>query len=52
MVIFIPASEMMTAKLVFDRSKFNVRYGSDSFFDNLGNRLILNDVVLEVSLSF
>ena len=51
-VIFIPASEMMTAKLIFDRSKFNVRYGSDSFFDNLGNRLILNDVVLEVSLSF
>ena len=51
-VIFIPASEKMTAKLVFDRSKFNVRYGSDSFFDNLGNRLILNDVVLEVSLSF
>ena len=51
-VIFIPASEKMTAKLIFDRSKFNVRYGSDSFFDNLGNRLILNDVVLEVSLSF
>ena len=51
-VIFIPASEMMTAKLIFDRSKFNVRYGSDSFFDNLGNRLILNDVVLDVSLSF
>ena len=51
-VIFIPASEKMTAKLIFDRSKFNVRYGSDSFFDNLGNRLILNDVVLDVSLSF
>jgi polyisoprenoid-binding protein YceI len=51
-VIFIPASEKMTAKLIFDRSKFNVRYGSDSFFNNLGNRLILNDVVLEVSLSF
>ena len=51
-VLFTPGSEMMTAKLIFDRSKFNVRYGSDSFFDNLGNRLILNDVVLEVSLSF
>ena len=51
-VLFTPASEKMTAKLIFDRSKFNVRYGSDSFFDNLGNRLILNDVVLEVSLSF
>ena len=51
-ILFTPGSEKMTAKLIFDRSKFNVRYGSDSFFDNLGNRLILNDVVLEVSLSF
>lgn len=51
-ILFTPGSEKMTAKLIFDRSKFNVRYGSDSFFDNLGNRLILNDVVLEVSLGF
>ena len=38
------------AKLTFDRSKFNVRYGSGSFFENLGDRLILDDIDLEVSL--
>jgi polyisoprenoid-binding protein YceI len=38
------------AKLTFDRSKFNVRYGSGSFFENLGDRLILDDIELEVSL--
>ena len=26
----------MIAKLVFDRSKYDVRYGSGSFFENLG----------------
>ena len=38
------------ANLVFDRSKFNVRYGSGSFFENLGDRLILDDIKLDVSL--
>ena len=38
------------ANLTFDRSKFNVRYGSGSFFENLGDRLILDDIDLEVSL--
>ena len=38
------------AKLTCDRSKFNVRYGSGSFFENLGDRLILDDIDLEVSL--
>ena len=30
-------SKNMKAKLVFDRSKYNVRYGSGSFFENLGD---------------
>ena len=38
------------ATLVFDRSKFDVRYGSDSFFDNLGDRVILNEIELVVDL--
>ena len=38
------------ANLTFDRSKFNVRYGSGSFFENLGDRLILDEISLEVSL--
>jgi len=43
-------SNTMTAKLVFDRSKYDVRYGSGSFFENLGDKLILDDIELEVTL--
>ena len=39
-----------TAKVTFDRSKFDVRYGSDSFFDNLGNKAISNEIELDVAL--
>ena len=38
------------AKLIFDRSKYDVQYRSGSFFENLGDRLILDDVELEVTL--
>ncbi|CAI8366115.1 MAG: Protein YceI [Owenweeksia sp. TMED14] len=38
--------------LTFDRSKYNVRYGSGSFFDNLGDKLILDEIELEGILSF
>ena len=41
-----------TAKVKIDRSKYNVRYGSDSFFDNLGNRVIYNEFDLNVKLIF
>ena len=43
-------SKNLKAKLVFDRSKYNVRYGSGSFFENLGDKLILDDIELEVTL--
>ncbi|MCH8903582.1 MAG: YceI family protein [Bacteroidetes bacterium] len=36
--------------LTFDRSKYGVRFGSTSFFDNLGNHAISNDVELRFSL--
>ena len=39
-----------TAKVIIDRSKHNVRYGSDSFFDNLGNKAIDNNFELDVTL--
>ena len=39
-----------TAKIVFDRSKFDIRYGSNSFFDNLGDKAIYDDVEMTVSL--
>jgi hypothetical protein len=38
--------------LTFDRSKYNVRYGSGSFFENLGDKLILDSIKLETSLKF
>ena len=41
---------MATAELTFDRSKFDVRYGSDSFFDNLGDKAIKNEIVINVKL--
>ena len=41
-----------TAKVKIDRSKYNVRYGSDSFFDNLGDRVIYNEFDLNVVLIF
>ncbi|HAW51880.1 MAG TPA: YceI family protein [Flavobacteriales bacterium] len=39
-----------TADLVIDRSEFNVRYGSGSFFDDLGDKTIYDDFTLKVTL--
>ena len=39
-------------KLTFDRSKYDVRFRSGSFFENLGDKLILDDIELEVTLYF
>jgi polyisoprenoid-binding protein YceI len=41
-----------SAILVFDRSKYDVRFRSGSFFDELGDKLILDDIKLEVALDF
>ena len=38
--------------LIFDRSKYDVRFRSGSFFDELGDKLILDDIKLEVALEF
>ena len=38
------------AELTFDRSKYDVRFRSGSFFENLGDKLILDDIKLEVTL--
>lgn len=39
------------AKVEVDRSKFDVRYGSNSFFDNLGDKAINDIFVLDIKLS-
>jgi polyisoprenoid-binding protein YceI len=36
--------------LTIDRSKYNIRYGSGSFFDNLGDRLIYDEFKLRINL--
>jgi len=43
---------IVTAKatIVFDRSKYDVRYGSGSFFDDLGDTVIYDDIEIGVEL--
>jgi len=38
------------AILSFDRSKFNVKFRSGSFFENLGDKLILDDIDVNILL--
>ena len=38
------------ANLVFDRSKYNVKYASGNFFKNLGDKLILDEIELSAQL--
>jgi polyisoprenoid-binding protein YceI len=39
-----------TAKVVIDRSKYYIRYGSKSFFENIGDKLIYDEFDLDVTL--
>ncbi len=41
-----------STKLTIDRSDYNVRYGSGSFFDNLGDKTIYDNFELDVNLKF
>lgn len=38
------------AELVFDRSKYDVKYASGNYFENLGDKLILDDIKINVQL--
>ncbi len=40
------------SNLVFDRTKYDVKFRSGNFFQNLGDKLIYDDIKLEVSLEF
>ncbi|PKQ63884.1 hypothetical protein BZG02_07665 [Labilibaculum filiforme] len=44
------ASTHVSGKVVLDRTKFDVRYGSGSFFDNLGDKTIYDDFELTLDL--
>lgn len=39
-----------TASFTVDRSKFDVRYGSKSFFENIGDKAISNDMEFTVNI--
>ena len=41
-----------TAKVIVDRSKFDVRYGSTSFFDGLKDKAIYDEFDLVTDLEF
>lgn len=43
-------NNVYTSKIEVDRSKFDVRYGSKSFFDNLGNKAIDDIFILDVKI--
>ena len=42
---------LASSDLVFDRSKFDIRYGSGTFFENLGDDLILDEINIQVNLA-
>lgn len=39
------------AEVIFDRSLYNVRFGSGKFFDNLGDRLIYDEISIDVLIN-
>ena len=45
-------TESASTKLTIDRSKYDVRYGSGSFFDNLGDKTIYDNFELDITLQF
>ncbi len=47
----VKKGNVYTATIDIDRSKFDVRYGSDSFFDNLGDKVIDDIFTLDITLT-
>lgn len=41
---------MADAKLEIDRTKFDIKYNSGNFFENLGDKLIYDDFVIDLKL--
>ncbi|WP_034889104.1 YceI family protein [Gillisia sp. Hel_I_29] len=46
------SEDAASTTLSIDRSKYDVRYGSGSFFDNLGDKTIYDNFDLDVDLKF
>lgn len=44
------SDDKFSATITVDRTLYNIRYGSGKFFDNLGDKTIYDDFILEVKL--
>ena len=42
--------DRVESKLTFDRSKYDIQFASGSFFENLGDNLILDEITLDITL--
>ena len=51
-IIDVSPKLKIKSDLIFDRSLYDVRYGSGKFFENLGDRLILDEIQIGVDLEF
>lgn len=47
----VATKEKATAKFNFDRTKYDIKYGSGKFFKGLGDKMIHDDVQLEITLT-
>ncbi len=46
----VATKEQATGKIVFDRTKYDIKYGSGKFFEGLGDKMINDDVELNITL--
>lgn len=46
----VDGKNVATADITVDRSEYNIRYGSGSFFDNLGDKTIYDEFELSINL--
>ncbi len=46
----VKSTDKMVAKLTIDRSNYDVKFRSKSFFKNLGDKLIYDDFTLEITI--
>ncbi|MBC7540872.1 MAG: YceI family protein [Bacteriovorax sp.] len=47
----VATKEKATAKVTFDRTKYDIKYGSGKFFQGLGDKMINDEVQLDVVLT-
>ena len=43
-------NDRVESELTFDRSKYDIQFASGSFFENLGDNLILDKINLKITL--